>query len=450
MVRSRVPFLPHLSGVVMKLALSLLVVVPSILAAQQATDAGFKPISLPDAVALAQKNAPAAVQARGAIENAEGTVSTTYNQFFPTLTGSLGHSQGAGQVLDNSGKLIQRISQPQYSTGLNTSLTLFDGGKRTYDLRARKADLASAEVSESATKFNLALQVKQQYYAILAARESESAARGALELANQQLAASIARVRAGAVIISDSLRSFLAVNNAQLNVLTAQDNVRNASLALTRLVESPTPVTAAAADTSAFSINPIDSVAVVGLALDGPSVREAQAALNAANAGVKSARTSYFPTLSATLRYGGNGYDMGYGIGGGQLAYSNTLNINASYNIWDGRNRAVALSRAQVTVASNESLLRDAKLFAQQNILLQISTLRNAEERIRIQALSVQAAQEDLRVQQQRYNLGSSTQLEVTTSQNALTSAQQALIQARLDYRTARAQIEAIIGRDLQ
>ena len=45
-------------------------------------------------------------------------------------------------------------------------------------------------------------------------------------------------MRAGAVIISDSLRSFLAVNNAQLNLMTAQNNVRNASLALTRLVES--------------------------------------------------------------------------------------------------------------------------------------------------------------------------------------------------------------------
>jgi outer membrane protein len=231
--------------------------------------------------------------------------------------------------------------------------------------------------------------------------------------------------------------------------MTAQNTVRNSSLALTRLVESTTPVTAAAGDASNFSISPIDSGAVVSLALDGPTVRQAQAALSAANASVSSARTSYFPTLSASLRYGGSGYDKLYGIGDGQLAYSNTFSLSANYNIWDGRNRAVALDRAHVTVATNEALLRDANLLAQQNILQQISTLRSAEERIRIQQLSVQAAQEDLRVQQQRYNFGSSTLLEVTTSQNALTSAQQALIQARLDYRTARAQIEAIIGRDL-
>ena len=432
----------------MKLALSLLLA-PAILVAQQSSDAGFKPISLQEAVSLAQQNAPSAVQARGAIENAEGTITTTRMQFLPTLSGSLGHSQGAGQRFDNSNQLVNTVSKPQYTTGLNTSLTLFDGGKRMYDLRARRADLTAAEVSEEATKFNLSLQVKQQYFAIIAAREAEAAARLALDLARQQLDAASTRVRAGAAIISDSLRSFVAVGNAQLTVMTAQNAVRNASLALTRLTGSSTLITAAV-DTGAFALVPFDSAAVVALAMSAPTVKAAEANLNASRASVASARTSYFPTLSASFRYGGSGYDMGYGFGGGQLAYSNTLSLNASYSIWDGRNRAVALGRAHTTVANNEAAFRDAKLLAQQNILQQIATLRSAEERIRIQQLSVQAAQEDLRVQQQRYALGSSTQLEVTTSQNALNAARQALIQARLDYRTARAQIEAIIGQDLR
>lgn len=435
----------------MKLALVLLLLLPAIGVAQQSTsDAGFKPISLQEAVTMAQQNAPSAVQARGAIENAEGTIETTKMQFFPTLSGSLGHSQGAGKGFDSRNELVDRVSRPQYSTGLNASYTVFDGGKRVNDLRARRADLAAAEVAGDATKYNVSLQVKQQYYAILAAREAESASRAALDLASQQLAASVARVNAGAAIISDSLRSFVAVSNARLAVMTTQNNVRNASLALTRLVGASELVTATANDTASFAVTPIDSAAVVSLAMNGPTVRQAEAQLAAAKSTVSSARSSYFPTLSTTLRYGGSGYDPAYGIGGGQLAYSNTLSINASYSIWDGRNRSAALARAQVTLTNNEVALRDAKLLAQQNILQQLSTLRSAEERIRIQQLSVQAAQEDLRVQQQRYSLGSSTQLEVATSVNALNAARQALIQARLDYRTARAQIEAIIGQELK
>src|SRR5258708_23938025 len=246
----------------MKIAVSVLIAFPAILSAQRATDAGFKPISLQEAVAQAQSSAPMAVAALGTIQNAEGTVSTAYNQFLPTLTGSLGHTQGAGQRLDpTTGRLVNAVSQPQYSTGLSTSLTLFDGGKRVNDLRARRADLASAEVSDVATKFSVALQVKQQYFAILAARESESAARLALDLANPAKAAATARVRAGAAIISDSLRSFVAVGNAQLAVLTAQSNVRNASLALTRLVESPGPGSAPAEATATIMYSPLHNAA---------------------------------------------------------------------------------------------------------------------------------------------------------------------------------------------
>jgi outer membrane protein len=52
-------------------------------------------------------------------------------------------------------------------------------------------------------------------------------------------------------------------------------------------------------------------------------------------------------------------------------------------------------------------------------------------------------------VQQERYNLGAGTLLDLIASQSTLISARQALIQARLDARVAKAQIEALLGRAL-
>ena len=66
-----------------------------------------------------------------------------------------------------------------------------------------------------------------------------------------------------------------------------------------------------------------------------------------------------------------------------------------------------------------------------------------------IQQASLDASKEDLRVQQQRYALGASTLLDVLTSQTTLDGARSALIQARQDVRVARAQLEALVGRDL-
>jgi outer membrane protein len=120
-----------------------------------------------------------------------------------------------------------------------------------------------------------------------------------------------------------------------------------------------------------------------------------------------------------------------------------------NFPLFNNFNREDQIVRARVAEDNAAAQLRDARLAAQQNIIQQLGALRTAEERIRIQQASVLAAQEDLRVQQQRYALGASTLLDLLTSQSQLNQARAALIQARQDYRIARAQIEAIIGRDL-
>jgi len=65
------------------------------------------------------------------------------------------------------------------------------------------------------------------------------------------------------------------------------------------------------------------------------------------------------------------------------------------------------------------------------------------------EAATVDAADEDLRVQRDRYSLGGSTLLDVLSSQAALDQARRDLIRARYDQRVAKAQLEALVGRDL-
>ena len=63
--------------------------------------------------------------------------------------------------------------------------------------------------------------------------------------------------------------------------------------------------------------------------------------------------------------------------------------------------------------------------------------------------MSIRAAEEDLRVQQERYRLGASTIVDLLTSQEALDQAEVDAVNARFDYLRAKAQIEALIGRPL-
>lgn len=427
-----------------------LLAAPAILGAQQMTDSTFRPISLQEALRLAHENNVQNITSDNAIRTANNGIRSARAQlYYPNINATLGQSKQYGERLGQSNNLIGIDSKWAYTTGLNAQITLYDGGKSRADVKTNQANLSAAQANEVNTEFNVALAVKQAYNAVLAARESEAAARAQLATAQLQLQTSIAKVNAGAANVSDSLRSVVQVGNAQLQILQAQINYRTQSAALTRAVGTSYFVTAQPSDTLEHLGSPIDSATVMQLALSGPTIRAADAAVNAANTAQRSAKASYLPTLTTNLSTGGSGTSTIYGLNGDPFPYSRSIGFNLSYPLFNRFQRENQVAAAQIAFDNAQAQARDARLAAQQNVVTGIANLRNSEETMRVQETNVRASQEDLRVVQQRYNLGASTLLDVLTSQQALVTAQQQLIQARLNYRNARAQIEAAIGRDL-
>jgi outer membrane protein len=410
-------------------------------------------ISLQEAITLAQRNSPQAVQAEGAERTSKAARVSAIGAILPSASLTAGRSIqfGGGQTrVSQNGDVITTASAPVNSTGLNLNMTLFDGGQRLYNLRTAKYEIASAEANRVAVRYNLALNVKQQYYAVLAALESEDAARLQMQQANVQFQTSIAKVRAGVSTRSDSLRGVIQVGNAQLALITAQSNRAIANAALTRLVGSEVPVTADPASVHENMAALPDSAELAVLAKHGPGVDVAQASLDAAVESRKASKATYLPSLSASYSRNGSGTDSRFGLGNDPFTYNGRLAFSLSYPIFNNFQREEQVVRAKVAEVNAESALRDAELGAQQTLAQNIGALRGASQRVAIQTASVAAAEEDVRVQQQRYNIGASTLLDLITSQAALAQAQQTLIQARYDYRIARAQLEALIGRDLQ
>lgn len=442
------------------LALATAAAIPTTLAGQlPATPAvptdGARPIALDEAVRLAQQNAPAVVQARGALRSNAAQVRRNYALFLPSVNFTTGYGRSEGATYFQ-GELVPLRGDPwSFRNGVQASLELFDGGQRFADIRAAKANVDAAEAGEVNQRFSISLQVKQQYYAVLAARESEAAARQSLQQAEQQLAAASARLRAGSATKSDSLRTGIQVGNAQLAVLQAQTNINNANAALTRLVGTSYFVTAGAAeDEPTAAPEPIDEAALTRLAQDAPAVRQAEASLSAARAGVRSAKTAWLPSLSMSYSYNANQSGQGFSTGNlwlltGQNPNQKNLNFSVSYPLFNQLQRETSIVTAEVSRNNAEAQVRDARLAAQQSLAQAVGTLRLAQERIRIQQQAVVSGEEDLRVQTERYQLGAATLLDVLTSQTTLNQARLSLIQARFDARIARAQIEALIGREL-
>jgi len=291
--------------------------------------------------------------------------------------------------------------------------------------------------------------VRQQYYASLAAAEAEAAARDQLSEAEQQLRVSSIRVRARTATRSDSLRAVIQLGNAQLALLSAQTNRQSADAALTRLVATPFTVTATPQGLGSETTLSVDSAALARLAEEGPAVREASANAEAARAASRAARAPYLPTISASYSRNRAANQANFDLTPDDFRTSGQLRFSLSYPIFNQYAREESVVRADIAADNAQATLRDARLAAQQTLTQYVGALRTAQQQIDIQTQAVAAAQEDLRVQRQRYELGASLLLDVLTSQTQLTQARVALIQARFDARVARAQLEALVGRSL-
>jgi outer membrane protein TolC len=264
--------------------------------------------------------------------------------------------------------------------------------------------------------------------------------------AEEQFKTSVAKLKAGSATRSDSLRSLVNLGNAQLDQITTQTQLATAEANLARLIGMTGRVRAA--DDSAFYvlIPAIDTQALRTEAESkSPQVQSAAASAAAARASVKASRSSYWPTLALSANTGWNGSR----INDYALFNQRQFSLSLRWNLFDRFNREMTITQREADLDVAEATASETKRAVEANLSQRLAELDAARARIEITQTSVAAAGEDLRVQQERYRLGASTIVDVLLSQEALNQAEIDVVNARFDYLRAKAQLEALIGRNL-
>jgi outer membrane protein len=418
-----------------------------------ASTATPRPITLAEAVELARRNSLVRVEARGRSRTAAAQVRSAYGAFVPTLNitggGTRQLPEGDRTRIENGQVIVLPPTPWSYNTTIGSSLQLFDGGRRLFELHQAHAEQDAAETNENAQQFEAVLEAKQQYFNVLAWREAVAAATVQLEQAEQQLKTAVLRVRAGSATRSDSLRSVIQVSDARLALSESRYNVVVANASLTRAVASPEPVTAASEDSVSLTGISVGEAELVQIVERSPSVQQAEADLQVALAGQKVARTGYIPTVNAAYNYSGSGTDRPFAFGTDDFSYNGSLRLSFNIPIFDQLAREESVVRADVAKDNAAATLRDAILAARQSLAQRLADYRSAEERVFTQTATLSTAEEDYRVQERRYQVGASTLLDLLASQTLVNQARQNLIRARYDQRVAKAQLEALVGRSL-
>ncbi len=398
-------------------------------------------VTLEEAVALAMEHSPAVIQAAGNIRIAQATKLQSVSDWLPTLSGSSGWSANSTNRFDAQTQRTVSGSATSVNGSLTARYTLFDGFRRNAQGRARSADLVSTEATYTSQEFQISLQTKQVFFSALAADELVGVSETRIQRAERQLQVSRDRLAAGSAIRSDTLQSFVELANARLQLINAQTQLSTASADLAQLIGYDSEVRAVADESIEFIVD-IDTSVIRAEALErGPQIEQVIAAAGAADAQVSVSRADYFPSVTAqySRSLAGAEFDNLRGSWSGRLSLS--------WNIFNGFGREMNVVRSRATQETAHARIADTRRQINAQMTQQFAALRSATIRIQIAAASLAAANEDLRVQQQRYRLGAATIVEVMSSQVNVDQADVDGVQARLDYLLAKAQIEAIVGR---
>jgi outer membrane protein TolC len=415
-----------------------------------AARAALPVVTLEEAIRRSERVQPSVVSALNAVENTDARVRSAFGAYLPTVrangSGGPSFSAGPSRVDPTTGQVISGDrTNTSLNMGLTASVDVFTGFRRGAESRAARASNVAAEASLLDARYQQAYITTNQFFTALSAEDLVTVREASVRRAEEQLKVSIARLQAGSATRSDSLRSTVQLGSARLQLIQAQAALAAAEAQLARLIGEPGRVRAA--DDSAFyAVVTLDTAAVHAEAVaQSPQVRAAEATAAAADAQASVARAAYWPTASLSASTGWNGsnstdYD---------LFNNRSLSLGVSWNIFNGFQREQTVTVQDNVRVLAEAQAADARREVGASVIEQLAQLAAAREAIEISQISLEAAQEDLRVQQERYRLGASTIVDVLTSQEALTQAEVDAVTSRFDYLAAKAQLEALIGRQL-
>lgn len=425
---------------------------PAALAAQtpdSAARAQVPAVTLEEAIRRSERVQPAVISAANAVENTDARVRSAFGSYLPTIrangSGGPSFSAAPARVDNNTGQIITGNTTTSVNMGLTASVDLFTGFRRGAESRAARASNAAAEAGLVDARYQQAYLTTNQFFTALAAEDLVAVAEASVRRAEEQLKVSIARLQAGSATRSDSLRSTVQFGNARLQLIQAQASLAEAEAELARLIGEPGRVRAAD-DSSYYRVVTVDTAAIHAEAVaQSPRVRAAEADATAAQAQASIARAAYWPTASLTAQTGWNGNNQNdY-----ELFNRRSLSLGVSWDLFNGFQREEQVTQQNNAAELARAQAEDAEREVGAAVIAQLAQLAAAQEAIDIAQVSLAAAQEDLRVQQERYRLGASTIVDVLTSQEALTQAEVDAVTTRFDYIRAKAQLEALIGRQL-
>lgn len=385
---------------------------------------------------IALKNNFQIQQAENNLEVSEANVfASKMNLFTPDLNGNLRFGQTQGRQFNNvTGTIIDQITTSS-SGGINASFTLFDGFRNINTLRNANSNKVSQQERLKRAKEDLIFNVASQYLAILLDNQLLSISKENLLSSNAQLNLIKAQVEVGSRPVADLYNQESIVSNNELTILQRENTLNNDKLRLIRILQiDPTKDYQFEIPqiSSVSSIKQLDFNDLLSKAINNRSDLKAQVALIESNRlNYKSSIGQHYPTISLSAGLNTNYNDRfiepifdanNTVIGTQKVAFGDqffdrnrnlsfSLNIQIPiYNQFSVRNSVV---RSKISYKNSVLDLDNQKLAVIQEVRQAYNDYLSFAKQLEAAEKTLTFAKKSLETQQERYNIGASTLIEL-------------------------------------
>ena len=350
--------------------------------------AAQRPWTLRDCCDYAVSHSITIKQQENQCRQQEIQLSTARNQRLPDLNGSVGQnfSFGRGLTADNT---YSNTNTSSTSFSLGTSIPLFTGFQIPNQIKLNQLNLEAATADLEKAKNDIRMQVAQAYVQILYNQEIADVAQRQIAIDSIQVVRLQALVNNGKASGAELSQQQAALAQSHLTATQASNNLSLAVLALTQLLELPTPngFSIAIPDSSLYCDTATaptpDAIYAEALGIK-PEIAAQQLRLRATDHNIKIAQSGYLPTLSLS-----GGLDTNYYTTSGFTADPFSTQLKNNFSQYVGLNLSVPIFNRFQT----RNNIRNARIEQQNQQLLLDNTKKTLYKEIQQACLNTTAAQ---------------------------------------------------------
>jgi outer membrane protein len=411
------------------------------------TPADTVQLTVDEAVGLALQENPQVTRAAVLRSAAGAGVWGAYGNLLPRLnmSGYMQKTQAGSFVFFGS----EFASPEGYSTAYQWDFThpLLDSGRDWFRIKSARATVDREFAAYDDQALLTVTEVKLQYLNARRSAALVTQAQREIEREQQHLRLAEGRYQVGAVTKSDVLQARLTVNQGEVALLQAEQDTEEAELALRRLLGGALPPGPLEL-TSRFDVflPPFDPDSLVAQALGRhPAVRRLQAQERVDDSNLWIARSRYLPSLQAQYTLSRSVFDT-TGFQFDDFDDRDFFALSLNWEFFAGFSRYDETSQANAALRATRQDRRAQELQTEWAVRTAYTRLMTAYATHQSAVLSVEIAQEDLRLGEGRYRAGAGSFVDLLDSRVRASEAETELIAAVHDFYLALVGLERAAG----